>query len=211
MDTTQELLAARIRRETAQDHSQAEGGGFLGSLTQGSVSADAYRDLLVQLLPVYEVLEAFAAKYRGDGQLVSLFDPQLDRADRLRADLAALPGDSDVLPQTHAYVTAIQKAGDASATLLLAHHYTRYLGDLSGGQFIGRAIARAFGDTVANAMSWFNFDELGDLTEYKDNYRAHLDALNLSDADAVALIDEVHAAYTLNTDVLDALAQRHSA
>ena len=209
METGQELLAARIRRETAQDHSQAEGGGFLVSLTQGTLPVEAYRDFLVQLLPIYHALEGLVDDCRRNGQLVSLFDPALNREARLSRDIAALPGTSDVLPQTSAYVSAIKKAGEKSATLLLAHHYTRYLGDLSGGQFIGRAIGRAYGESVADSLSWFDFEELGDLTAYKDEYRSHLDALEVSDEEAEAMINEVHVAYALNTDVLDALAERH--
>lgn len=209
MSTSISNLAGRIREETSQDHQQAEGGGFLGSLTRADVSVGAYRDFLVQMLPIYQAIDEAARQYRQAGQLVNIFDERLDRVQRLEADIRNLEGDSALLPETEAYVSAIQAAAKESPALLVAHHYTRYLGDLSGGQFIGRAIAKSYGDAVAGSLSWFNFEELGDLNEFKDAYRQSLNEMNLTEDETVKLIDEVHLAYKLNTDVLNALGRIH--
>ena len=56
----------------------------------------------------------------------------------------------------------------------VAHHYTRYLGDLSGGIFIGRVMQRRFGfDT--NGIGFYLFADIADPRAFKDVYREQLD------------------------------------
>jgi len=204
-------LAARLRSETAPDHSSAEGGGFLSLLTDGSLGVDAYRDMLVQFLPVYAAIEELVAPHRADPRFARLFDAALDRTPILVNDIAALGlADETVLPATAAYIDHLRAIAD-SPVALLAHHYTRYLGDLSGGQFIGKAIARSSGLGDGPGMRWFDFSILGALTAYKDDYRAAIDALDMDEAGVRLLIDETHAAYRANSAILDDLLARHRA
>jgi hypothetical protein len=63
----------------------------------------------------------------------------------------------------------------------VAHHYTRYLGDLSGGQAIGRIIGREFGLDGGVGTAFYSFSEVPKPKLYKDAYRARLDALPLDD------------------------------
>jgi heme oxygenase len=69
------------------------------------------------------------------------------------------------------------------------------MGDLSGGQLIGRALARHHPDVD---LRFYDFGDL-DVTATKDAYRAALDAAPWDTAERDSVIDEVHAAYELNT------------
>ncbi len=65
--------------------------------------------------------------------------------------------------------------------LYVAHHYTRYLGDLSGGQAIGRILDRDF-DLGGRGISFYSFESVPKPKPYKDAYRARLDALGTTPA-----------------------------
>lgn len=58
-------------------------------------------------------------------------------------------------------INLIANSPDPSA--LLAHSYVRYLGDLSGGQFIRRVVVKAYGldDATSSGVEFYEFKELG--------------------------------------------------
>lgn len=90
----------------------------------------------------------------------------------------------------------------------MAHHYVRYLGDLSGGQAIGRMLDRAFGLGGAG-LSFYDFPMRP--KPYKDAYRARLDELGLSSRENVRIVDEVKIAFGLNQAVFDELSDNLTA
>ena len=92
----------------------------------------------------------------------------------------------------------------------IAHHYTRYLGDLSGGQFIGRVMARRFGFET-NGIGFYVFDEIADPGAFKDVYREQLDAVPWDDAEKACVIDEVLVAYDFNTELFEELDRQRQA
>ena len=56
------------------------------------------------------------------------------------------------------------------------------------------------------ALSFYRFEDLGKLKPYKDNYRAELDALELTAEERAALLDEASDAFRFNQQVFQALA-----
>ena len=84
------------------------------------------------------------------------------------------------LPATAEYIARLN---DIEATKdvarLLAHHYVRYLGDLSGGQVIGRMMQRHYG-VSDECVTFYRFAEIPKTKPYKDNYRAALDVLPIA-------------------------------
>src|SRR5690606_9237880 len=101
-----------------------------------------------------------------------LLSPELDRMPALERDMANLEGSDEipVLPATRAYADRIVAAA-ATPEGLLAHHYIRYLGDLSGGQVIGRRMARTYGFEGETATEFYGFPEIDSPKAYKDAYR----------------------------------------
>ena len=87
---------------------------------------------------------------------------------------------------------------------MVAHHYTRYLGDLSGGQAVGKVLDRTFGLGGAG-LAFYEFPMRP--KPYKDSYRTRLDGLGL-DADEIGrAVDEVKVAFGLNQALFDELAE----
>jgi heme oxygenase len=193
-------VAALVREASAADHRAAESRGFVVRLMAGELELDAYARYLAQLAPVYAALEERAA---GGWDI---FDPGFHRTAAIRADQAALGGDPHrVLPEAETHAARIRElvaAGDD--VRYLAHHYTRYLGDLSGGQAIAALMARHYG-AAPEQLTFFDFATLGKPVDVKRRYRERMNALGLDAGQAAALADEVRTAFRLTTAVFDAL------
>jgi heme oxygenase len=200
-----------LRRTTTPDHGAAEGAGFMTALMAGALDRDAVGTLAVQLLTVYRALEAAVAPYVNDAVLGPVLDPALARTAALEADVAALACGLRPSPAAQAYAARINAVADRN-DLLLAHHYTRYLGDLSGGQAIGTLVRRHYG-LVDAGTAFYTFDGIADPMAFKRGYREHLDRLPDLGVDLDAFIHEVRLAYTHNRAVIDELdalrAQAH--
>ena len=88
----------------------------------------------------------------------------------------------------------------------LAHHYTRYLGDLSGGQAIAALVARHYGATPEQ-RGFYRFDVAeGGVVQYKRGYREAMNALALSPREVDVLIAEVRTSFRMNSAIFEALA-----
>lgn len=199
-------LAAAMRAGSREEHDAAEHSPFVSELFDGKINRQGYIDYLLRLRMVYAALEDAMRAGSGDPRVAAIYDPALDRLPAIDADLDHwAPGASREIdsPAAQAYCERIAAAGPAE---LVAHHYTRYLGDLSGGQAIGRLLDRHFGlDGVG--LSFYNFFPLRP-KPYKDAYRLRLDGLDLADDEFVALIDEVKHAFRLNQSVFEELGRR---
>lgn len=203
-----EGFAARLKRATAQRHDAAEHSGFMTSLMTGQLDARAYTMLLAQYVPLYTALEESVHAHRATGEpLIALVDhPGLDRLGTIQHDLEALDGtDLPIADATRAYAARIREIADQPERLL-AHHYLRYLGDLSGGQAIAALMARHYGIS-ADALTMYRFEGLPRPKEIKDGYRAQLDAAPLSEEQREALIDEAVRGFDLSSAMFAELSE----
>ena len=112
-----------------------------------------------------------------------------------------------VLPATQVYADRLAQTAD-SLPRYAAHAYTRYLGDLSGGQIIKRMLQRHYGFT-SEGIAFYDFPEIHKLKPFKDVYRERLDALPLDDEARAAVVEEARLAFRLNADVFGELGAAH--
>ncbi|NLV78900.1 MAG: biliverdin-producing heme oxygenase [Rhodococcus sp.] len=202
--TTTEIVgfAERIRTGTQQEHNDTENSEFVTTLLDGQLNADAHTALIAQTWFVYDALERIGATY-GDDPIVGPFlSPELLRTAALEADLEFLIGPDwrttiAPLPATVAYVERLDEVAARSPEAFLAHHYLRYLGDLSGGQIIRRMLERAYG-YERDGLRFYIFDEIPKPKPFKDDYRAKLDAAPLDADQQQAVIDEANLVFGLN-------------
>jgi heme oxygenase len=194
-------VAALLLEATAADHRATERSDLIVRLMAGELDLAAYGRYLAQLAPVYEALEERPA---GGWPI---FEPGFARSSAIRSDLAALgqAGVHPALPEAHAHAARVRELVHAGDDVrYLAHHYARYLGDLSGGQAIGSLMARHYGAT-AEQLTFYDFTALGRPVEVKRRYRARMNALGLDAGQVAALIDEVRTAFRLTAAVFGAL------
>ena len=196
-------LSQELRRRTAQAHSSAEQSAYMTALVDGRVSREGLAALLARLLPVYEALERSARTRSDDSVITPFLLPGLARADRLRDDLASLTGalEPPASPAARAYAARVEQAARTSGAAYLAHHYTRYLGDLSGGQVIRAALERSLGVSDGSGASFFAFPQLRPV-QVRKQYRELLDAAPFSAAQRDELVAEALVAYRLNVELV---------
>ncbi len=204
-------LSVRLRRDTRGAHDSAQANGFLDALAGGRLPWEAYADLTAQHFFLYESLELATSMMADDPVARAFVFPELIRLPSLEADLQFLHGPRwadriAALPATTTYCTRLRDAANASPIGFIAHHYTRYLGDLSGGQVLGRAVCRAYGLSGAGHR-FFVFPGI-DPSAFKTYYRRLLDTLPWSPFEQDELIAEVTEAYHLNILMLDELSRR---
>ncbi len=205
-----------LRERTRGGHSASEGANFMDDLMKGNGSREDYVALVAQHYFIYEALETAAVAFSNDPEAAAFISPQLTRLPALRSDLAFLIGDDWLsaiapLPTTERYVARIHEvAADGWAGGFIAHHYTRYLGDLSGGQIIRTLMQRQFGFET-NGVGFYLFDEIAKPKEFKETYREQLDAVAWNDDERERVIDEVMLAYSFNTDLFTDLAAAKAA
>ena len=209
-------FSTRLRRATMAEHRETETRGFVSRLLAGSVPLDGFVSLTAQYLAVYRELEAAAELMRTRYGIAAAFaDPALTRVPSLEADLAHLHGPGwessvTVLDSTRAYAARLRELAATSPTHFIAHHYVRYLGDLSGGQMIGRTLAGVYRLSDAGT-SFYRFERIPDPRAYKIAYRARLDALDLPENQAAELVAEAQRAFRHNGDVFAELGARYPA
>lgn len=205
-------LSAALRAGTREDHEAAERSAFVEHLVGGKLPLAGYVDLAAQQHAVYTALEAAGDRLVAAGADGDLVFPELVRVPAIEADLAHLLGDGwrtavRVLPATADYVARLEAAGD-DLPRYAAHAYTRYLGDLSGGQVLKRMIERHHGLSGAG-VSFYDFPQIHRLKPFKDVYRERLDALALTPAQRAEVVEEARVAFRLNRALFAALAAAH--
>jgi heme oxygenase (biliverdin-producing, ferredoxin) len=194
-----------LRERTWSSHGDSEGATFMSDLMNGNGTRDDYIALVAQHYFIYAALEAAAERMKDDPVAAAFISPGLTRLPALEHDLAFLLGADWLeqiapLPTTVRYVDRINAVAATWSGGFIAHHYTRYLGDLSGGQVIRTLMQRRFGFET-NGVGFYLFDQVAKPKEFKTTYRQQLDELGWDDAERERVIDEVILAYRFNTEL----------
>lgn len=199
-----EKLSVVLRTASMSDHKEAENVHFITHLMKGELTARHYIEYLNQLAYVYQALE----RELPEGEDLP-YHAGLKRFDRIVADLELLGvedfSQTPMLKATADYVARLSELSPSDYRFV-AHHYTRYLGDLSGGQAIGALMQRHY-SLDKNQVSFYDFSNLGDPVPIKVAYREALDNLALSESQVSELIDEVKLSFQLNTAMFRELGQ----
>jgi heme oxygenase len=195
-----------LKNATWADHESAEGESYLAELMGGRLSEHDYGEMVAQHYFAYIALDGVSRQLADHPVAGRFVFPELYRERALERDLATIYGPSwrsRIVPSkaTRTLVARIHQMADWPSGYI-AHHYTRYLGDLSGGQFIRMELQKIYGYGTGGGVDFYIFDGLGSLPRFKNEYRARLDELELDDRERQRMIREVKLAYQLNTEVL---------
>ncbi|MFJ9741386.1 heme oxygenase (biliverdin-producing) [Streptomyces sp. NPDC101166] len=202
-----------IRAASHEQHVEAETSTFMSDLLGGRLAVDAYTRYTEQLWFVYEALEAEAGRLASDPVAGAFIRPELFRRAALERDLAHLRGPDwragvSALPATRAYAERVRECAERWPAGYVAHHYTRYLGDLSGGQIIRDRAEKAWGfERKGDGVRFYVFEEIGNPAAFKRGYRELLDAVRADDLEKQRVVAECGNAFALNTAVFRALGE----
>ena len=111
---------------------------------------------------------------------------------------------------TKAYVDRLHEVSERDPALLIAHHYTRYLGDLSGGQILRKMAIKAMDlPSTGEGVKFYVFENIPDAKKFKNMYRSRLDELRIDKAKSDEIVKEANHVFLLNIHMfkeIDALA-----
>lgn len=208
-----EPFSERLKAATWNDHQAAEDHGFTRLLLNGTLPLAGYVEMVAQHYFAYTALEETGRLLADDPVAGRFHYPELERVPALVRDLEHLLGADwrkkiSPTPATRTYVARIEQMAEHPEGFV-AHHYTRYLGDVSGGQFIRRVAARTYGLTDEAGVAFYVFDGLGSLPRFRNGYKDRLDSLRLDPTAADRLVAETRLAYRLNTEVLADLGRSY--
>ena len=83
--------------------------------------------------------------------------------------------------------------------------YTRYLGDLFGGQMMGGMARRSLGLDAGSGTAFYTFDDVPDSKGFIEEWYSRLNELDLTEAQKQELVDEANLVFALNIEIFEEL------
>ncbi len=206
-------MADRMRDRTRGLHAEAEATGIVREIISGRIDRPRYVLFMRNLLPVYQQLELGLARKQGQPGIDELYRPELWRSSALAADLRTLGGPDfetavPLLPAGQRYADRVCVAGGGDGRLLIAHAYTRYLGDLAGGRVLARRLAAAGLDAGdGGGLSFYAFPQRAQPGAFARTYREALDRAAAVLGSTADIVEEAALAFQLNIDLSLAVAE----
>ncbi|VXD17722.1 Heme oxygenase 2 [Planktothrix serta PCC 8927] len=205
-------LAEKLKLGTQQSHTNAEHTGFMKNFLSGGISKESFCQLLSNLYFVYSELESDLQSHQTDPMISTMYFPELNRKANLEKDLSFYygehwPDNITPSPAAQTYVSRLRELSTTEPTLLISHSYTRYMGDLSGGQSLKKIVQSVFNLEEHQGICFYEFDEIPDLNEFKNLYRQKLNELILSEELQAQVVAEANNAFTLNIAMLRDLGE----
>lgn len=203
-------LATKLREGTKKAHSAAENMGFIKCFLKGVVEKNSYRKLAANFYFVYTAMEEELERHRQHPVVSKIYFPELHRKASLEQDLHYYYGSNwreqiALSPAGQVYVDRIRDVSNTAPELLVAHSYTRYIGDLSGGQILKNIAQRAMNLADGEGTAFYEFDHIPDEKVFKAKYRSNLDQMPISDAAADRIVQEANDAFGLNMKMFQEL------
>ena len=195
-------FTADLKEGTKESHSAAENTKFVASFLRGVVDYEEYRKLLTNFYYVYDTMEQ-RIRETEDPMVQAIKSEDLERKEAIERDLEYYYGpewrDKQIPSEAcKKYCHRINEIAEENPYLLIAHHYTRYIGDLSGGRILREIAARVLKPPVGKGLDFYEFPSIPDAKLFKQNYRAALDNLGLDTSQEKSLIEEANYAFQLN-------------
>lgn len=203
-------LATKLREGTKKAHTMAENVGFIKCFLKGVVEKTSYRKLVSNLYFVYSAMEEEMERLQAHPIISKIYFPQLNRTKSLEQDLTYYYGQNWrelIAPSaaTKDYVQRIREIAAKQPELLIAHSYTRYIGDLSGGQILKKIAQKGMNLAEGEGTAFYEFNDIPDEKAFKVNYRAALDELPIDEAKAEQIVEEANATFGMNMKLFQEL------
>lgn len=202
-------LATMLKEGTQKSHTMAENVGFIKCFLKGTVEKNSYRKLVTNLYFVYSAMEEEMDLLKDHAIISKIYFPQLNRKESLEKDLAFYYGanwreEIEISPAGKAYVERIREVANNQPELLVGHCYTRYLGDLSGGQIL-KKIAQTAMNLDGNGTAFYEFADIADEKAFKDKYRQAMNELPIDQEMAETIVTEANDAFGMNMKMFNEL------
>ncbi|XP_039630020.1 heme oxygenase 2 [Polypterus senegalus] len=205
-------LSELLKEGTKESHDKAENTLFVKEFLKGRIRKELFKLAAVALYYTYSALEEEMDRNKDHALFAPLYFPlELHRRDALIRDLEFFFGKEwqDLIKCSEAtskYVERIHEVGRNEPELLVAHAYTRYMGDLSGGQILKKVAQRAMKlPSTGEGIHFYVFDNINNHKEFKQLYRARMNTLDLDQELKDRIVKEANLAFQFNMQVFEEL------
>ncbi|XP_054615311.1 heme oxygenase 2 [Dunckerocampus dactyliophorus] len=209
-DDLSEMLAAG----TKDVHEKAENTQFVKDFLRGRIRKELFKLGAVALYYIYEAMEEEIERNKDHPHFAPLYFPsELHRHEALARDLEYFYGPEwrslvSCSEATRRYVDRIRHVGREDPALLVAHAYTRYMGDLSGGQVLKKVAQRALKlPPTGEGLEFYQFDAIDSAKAFKQLYRSRMNQLDLDVPTKERLVGEAVKAFQFNMEVFEELEE----
>jgi heme oxygenase len=202
-------LATMLKEGTKKSHSMAENMGFIKCFLKGVVEKNSYRKLAANLYFVYGAMEEEMERLKDHPLVSKIYFPELNRQPNLARDLQFYYGanwknEIQITPNGQLYVDRIHEIANNEPELFAAHSYTRYLGDLSGGQILKNIAEKAM-NLDGEGTAFYEFETISDEKAFKNMYRQALNDLPVDEETAERIVEEANNAFGMNMKMFQEL------
>ena len=201
-------LAGQLREGTKKSHTMAENTGFVACFLKGVVEKTSYRKLIGDLYFVYKAMEEEIDRLVQEDHPVikHIGFKELFRRQTLEKDLEFYYGNTwldqiKISESAQSYVNRIRLVANESPELLVGHHYTRYIGDLSGGQILKKIAKKALNLRGDDGLHFYEFQLIEDEKLFKQSYSEILNKLPIDQKIADNIVDEANEAFAYNMNM----------
>jgi heme oxygenase (biliverdin-producing, ferredoxin) len=206
-----EGLALRLDEGTRKSHSAAQNSAFVTGFFKGLSSRESYQKLITSYYFIYQAMEDTFDQI-DEPNVKALDDKELRRLSALENDMEFFYGENwkqiiRASAGTRTYVERVVQLKKTSPYLLVAHQYTRYLGDLFGGQMMSGMAQRSL-DLDADkgsGVDFYNFEDIDSVKDFITNWYTRLNALELTDKQKELIVEEANLVFDLNIGILEEL------
>ncbi len=174
-------LSSVLKHHTKQIHTEAERSGIIKTIIRGNVKLQSYLLWLQSMQPIYEKMEMLLEENRHLIYLSDFYHPEMFRAHSLATDIDQIIStypdleNCSELNVKNEYLGRLNEIDISKQfSLLIAHIYVRYLGDLSGGQIIEKILSKQQEFSKDN-LSFYKFANIVDLNVFKNTIRGAID------------------------------------
>ncbi|XP_060221850.1 LOW QUALITY PROTEIN: heme oxygenase 1-like [Meriones unguiculatus] len=211
-DSMPQDLSEALKEATREVHIQAENAEFMRNFQKGQVTREGFKLVMASLYHIYAGLEEEIERNKHNPVYAPLYFPEeLHRTAALEQDMAFWYGPhwqevSPFTPATQHYVRCLHEVGHSHPELLVAHTYTRYLGDLSGSQVLKKIAQKALDlPSSGEGLAFFTFPNIDSPTKFKQLYRARMNTLEMTPEVKHRVTEEAKTAFLLNIELFEEL------
>ncbi|KFV81149.1 Heme oxygenase 2 [Struthio camelus australis] len=205
-------LSELLKEGTKESHDHAENSKFVKDFLKGQIKKEVFKLATVALYFTYSALEEEMDRNKDNPVFAPLYFPlELHRREALVKDMEYFYGEDwkekiQCSEATKHYVDRIHHVGQHEPELLVAHAYTRYMGDLSGGQVLRKVAQRALKlPSTEEGIQFYIFENISNAQQFKQLYRARMNALDLDKNTKERIVEEANRAFRFNMQVFDEL------
>ncbi|XP_068191956.1 heme oxygenase 2 [Antennarius striatus] len=209
-----EDLSEMLAVGTKEVHEKAENTQFVKDFLRGRIHKELFKLGAVALYYTYAAMEEEIERNKDHPHFAPLYFPtELHRHEALARDLEYFYGPDwqihvSCSVATQRYVDRIHQVGQENPVLLVAHAYTRYMGDLSGGQVLKKVAQRAMKlPPTGEGLEFYQFDAIHSSKAFKQLYRSRMNELELDMDVKKQLVEESIKAFQFNMEVFAELEE----